>query len=91
MLTGRRVLSERCIFQLVGTTLTIMPMTIQIHLVPNVETLCEEVFDHCCCSIQGKVLLGSFVINVIVLSFCPLLGDPTFEQVSPTSCLLGSA
>jgi len=71
-------LSERCIFQLVGTTLAIMPMTIQIPLVPNLKPLCEE--DHCRCSIQGIVLLVGFVANAIALSVCPLRGDPTFEK-----------
>jgi len=82
-------LSERYIFQLVGTTLVGMPMTIQIHLVPNLKPLCEEVVNHRGCPIQGIVLLGSFVTNVISLSVYPLLGDPTFEQVSPTYGLLG--
>jgi len=77
-------LSERYVFQLVGMTLVIMPMTIQIPLVPNVKTMCEEVVDHFGCPIQGIVLLGGFVPNVIALSFYPMFGDPTFEQVSPT-------
>jgi len=51
-------LSERYIFQLVGTTLAIMPMTIQIPLVPNLKPLCEEVVDNGGCPIQGIVLLG---------------------------------
>ena len=49
-------LSERHIFQLVGTTLAIMPMTIQIPLVPNLKPLCEEAVDHCGCPTQGVVL-----------------------------------
>jgi len=73
-------ISERDIFQLVGMTLVIVPMTIQIPLVPNITPLCEEVVNHCGCPIHGIVLLGSFVANVIALSFYPLLGDPTFEQ-----------
>jgi len=36
-------LSECYIFQLVGTTLAIMAMAIQIPLVPNLKPLCEEV------------------------------------------------
>jgi len=82
-------LSERHILHFVGRTLAIMPMTIQIPLVPDLEPLCEEAVDHCGCPIQGIVLLGGFVANVIVLSFCLLLGDPTFEQVSSTCGLLG--
>jgi len=80
-------LSERCVFQLVGTTLAIMPMMVQIPLVPNFEPLCDEVVDHCGCPIQGIVLLGGFVANVILLSVYPLVGDPTFEQVSPAYCM----
>jgi len=34
-------------------------------------------------SILLTVFLGSFVANVIALSFYPLLGDLTFEQVNP--------
>jgi len=82
-------LSERYIFQLVGTTLVIMPMMIQIPLVPNLKPLCEEVVDHCGCPTQGIVLHGGFVANVVSLSAYPLLGDLTFEQVSPTYGLLG--
>jgi len=82
-------LSERYVFQLVGTTLVIMPMTIQIPLVPDLEPLCEEVIDHRGCPIQGIVLLGGFVANVISLSVYPLFGDQTYEQVSPTYGLLG--
>jgi len=55
-----------------------MPMTVQIPLFPNLKPLCEEAADHCGCPIQGIVLLGDFVANVISLSVCPLLGDPTF-------------
>jgi len=82
-------LSERYIFQLVGTTPVIMPMMIQIPLVPNLKPLFEEVVNHCGCPIQGIVLLGSLVSNEITLSFYPLLRDPTFEQVSPTNGILG--
>jgi len=81
--------SESYVFQLVGATLVVVPMTIWIPLVPDLEPLCEEVVNHCGCPIQGIVLLGGFVANVILLSVNPLLGDPTFEQVSPTHGLLG--
>jgi len=46
-------LLERYIFQLVGTTLVVMPVTVQVPLVPHLEPLCEEVIDHCGCPIQG--------------------------------------
>jgi len=64
-------------------------MTVQIPLVPDLEPLCEEAFNHGGCPIQGIVLLGGFVANAILLSVCPLFGDPTFELVSPAYGLLG--
>jgi len=82
-------LSERHIFQLVGSSLVVMPVTVQVPLVPHLEPLCEEAIDHCGCPIQGVVLHGGFVANVILLSVDPLLSDPTFEQVNPTCDLLG--
>ena len=77
------------IFQLVGTILVIMPMTVQISLVPNLKPLSEEIINNCGCPIQGIVLLSSLVSNVITLSFYPLLRDLTFEQVGPTYGFLG--
>jgi len=82
-------LSERYIFQLVGLSLVVMPVMVQVPLVPHLEPLCEEVINHCGCPIQCVVLLGGFVAHVISLSVDPLLGDPTFEQVNPTYGLLG--
>jgi len=82
-------LSERYVFRLVRATLVVMPMTVQVPLVPNLEPLCEEVIDRCGCPIQGVVLSGGFVADVISLSADPLLGDLTFEQVNPTYGLLG--
>jgi len=82
-------LSERHIFQLVRTTLASTPMMIQIPLVPNLEPLCEEAVNHCGCPIPGIGLLGGLVSNAITLSFYPLHGDLTFEQVSPAHGLLG--
>jgi len=82
-------LSERHIFQLVGSSLVAMPVAVQVPLVPHLEPLCEEVIHHCGCPVQGVVLRGGFVTNVISLSVDPLLGDPTFEQVNPTCGLLG--
>jgi len=82
-------LSERYVFQLVGATLAVMPVPVQVPLVPHLEPLCEEVIDHCGCPIQGVVLRGGFAANLISLSGDPLLGDPTFEQVNPIYGLLG--
>jgi len=82
-------LSERCAFQLVRSSLVVMPVTVQVPLVPCLEPLCEEATDNCGCPIQGIVLCGGFVANVISLSVDPLLGDPTFEQVNPVHGLLG--
>jgi len=82
-------LSECNVFQLVGSPLVVMPVTVQVPLVPHLEPLCEEVIDHCGCPIQGVVFRGGFVADVISLSVDPLLGDPTFEQVDPAYCLLG--
>jgi len=82
-------LSERNVFQLVGLSLVVMPLAVQVPLVPHLEPLCEEAIDHCGCPIQGVVLCGGFVTNVISLSVDPLLGDQTFEQVNPTYGLLG--
>jgi len=82
-------LSECYVFQLVGATLVVMPVMVQVPLVPHLEPLGEEVIDHCGCPIQGAVLCGGFVADVISLSVDPLLGDPTFEQVNPTYGLLG--
>jgi len=82
-------LSERYVFQLVGSSLVIMPMMVQVPLVLHLEPLCEEAIDHCGCPIQGVVLRGGFVADVIALSVDPLLGDLTFEQVAPTYGLLG--
>jgi len=82
-------LSERYVFQLAGSSLAVMPMTVQVPLVPHLEPLCEEAIDYCGCPIQGVVLRGGFVADVISLAVDPLLGDPTFEQVNPTCGLLG--
>jgi len=82
-------LSEHCIFQLVGSSLAVMHMTIQVPLVPHLQPLCEEAICQCGCPVQGVVLRGGFVAIVISLSVDPLLGDPTFEQVNPTCGLLG--
>ena len=71
-------LSERNVFQLVGSSLVVVPMTVQVPLVPHLEPICEEVIDHRGCPIQGIVLCGGFVANVFSLSVDPLLGDPTF-------------
>ena len=73
-----RDLSACHIFQLIGMFLVIMPMTVQISLVPNLKPLSEEVINDSGCPIQGIVLFGSLVSNVIMLSVCPLLGDLTF-------------
>jgi len=82
-------LSERYVFQLVCSSLVVMPVTVQVSLVPHLEPLCEEVIYHGGGPVQGVVLCGGFVANVISLSVDPLLGDPTFEQVNPTYGLLG--
>jgi len=55
-----------------------MPVAVQVPLVPHLEPLCEEVIYHCGCPVQGVVLCGGFIANVILLSV------PTFEQVNPT-------
>jgi len=61
-------LSQCYVFQLVGATLAVMPVTVQVPLVPHLEPLCEEVIDHCGCPFQGVVLRGGFVADVISLS-----------------------
>jgi len=82
-------LSERNVFQLVGSPLVVTPVTVQVPLVPHLEPLCEEVIDHCGCPVQGVVFCGGFVADVILLSVNPLLGDPTFGQVNRTCGLFG--
>jgi len=82
-------LSECHIFQLVGASLAVMPVTVQVPLVPHLEPLREEAICHCGCPVQGIVLRCGFVTNVSSLSVDPLLGDPTLEQVNPTCGLLG--
>jgi len=82
-------LSERNVFRLVGSSLAVMPVPVQVPLVPHLESLCEEALCHCGCPVQGVVLRGGFVTDLISLSVDPMLGDPTFEQVNPTDDLLG--
>jgi len=63
-------LSECCVFQLVGATLAVMPVTVQVPLVPHLEPLCEEVIAHCGCQVQGVVLSGGFRCRRCDLAVC---------------------